>query len=132
MEYLAPLALFLFFLGVITLLGRERGPVRGVLGGATVDQRRVVRGFVGAFLVAWILGMVAIVGPHATTPLLVPAGFLIVGMGVAHGVDYRGLRGALARDPRNFRLATRWAAPVLVLIGLGWAAGGVAATVSGL
>jgi hypothetical protein len=132
MEYLAPVALFLFFLGVITLMGRERGPARGVLGGATAEQRRVARGFFAAFLVAWALGIVAIVGPEETTPLLIPAGLIIAAMGVAHWFDFRGVRGALARDPDNYRLALRYAGPGLVIIGLGWAAGGVAATVSGL
>ena len=130
MEYLAPFAVLLFFAGVIALMGRERGPVRGELGGATADQKRVVRGFGAAFLVAWALGGVAMLGPDETTPLLTPAGLIIVAMGVAHWIDYRGIRGALARDPDNYGLATRWAAPVLLVIGIGWAAGGIAAALT--
>ena len=130
MEYLAPFAVFLFFAGVLTLMGRERGPVRGELGGATVDQRRVVRGFLAVSLTAWALGMVAIAGPDETTPLLAPAGLILIAIGAAHWLDYRGLRGALAKDPRNHRLATRWAAPALLVIGAAWAAGGIAAALT--
>ena len=127
---MAPIALFLFFAGILALQNRDRGPVRGELGGATVDQKRAARGFLTAFLVAWALGVAAIVGPDEIVPLLIPSGLIIVAMGIAHWVDYRGVRGALAKDPRNFRLATRWAAPALVLIGGAWTAGGIAAVLT--
>ena len=98
---MAPLALFVFFAGVLLLRERQRAPVRGELGGPTADQRRVVRQFLGILLVAWALGVVAIVGPDELRPLGAVAVVLLVLCAIALAADYRGVRGALLRGRQD-------------------------------
>jgi peptidoglycan/LPS O-acetylase OafA/YrhL len=97
LEYVAPLALFVFFAGVLLLRERQRTPVRGELGGPTADQRQVVRHLLAVLLVAWAIGVVAIVGPDELLPLGAAAVVLLVLCGVAVAADYRGVRAALRR-----------------------------------
>ena len=130
MNYLAPLALFVFFAGILALQARAKEKRGGELGGPTADQRRVARAFQGTLLVGWGLGISAFVGPDALWPLAVAGGALLVLAGIAVGVDYRGTRSALARSFDNGFFSGRLWGWGLIFIGLCWATLGIAAALT--
>jgi hypothetical protein len=138
MEFVAPIALFLFFLGVMYIQGRRRGNPYGELGGPTADQKRVARGFQAVMIGGWVLLMVALIGPDEALPLLAPAGAIFFAGGLAFQLDYRGLRDALTRvdaqsaSTRIFgvRNVTPLWGVLGMLIGLGFLAGGIAAALT--
>ena len=138
MEYVAPVALFLFFLGLMAVQARRRGSPYGEAPAPTAEQKRVARTFQAVMLVAWGLTLAAIVGGDALLPLLVPAGALIFAGGLAFQLDAWGLREALTRadaqslGARAFgaRSVTPWWGVPAMVIGLGFLAGGVAAALT--
>ena len=138
MEYLAPVAVFLFFLGVLAIQARRRGNPHGDVPAPTPGQKRVARVFQGAMLVAWACTLAAVVGGDDLLPLLAPAGAIVFAPGLAFQLDAWGLRDAWARiDAQSMSariFGTRgvpplWGALAMVL-GLGFLAGGIAAAVT--
>ena len=138
MNYVAPLALFVFFLGVMYLQARKRGNPYGEIGGPTAEQKRLGRRFQAAMIVGWAILMAAVVGPDSLLPLIAPAGAIFFGGGLAFQLDYRGLRAALSRmdaqsaGARIFGARTvtpLWGILAMVL-GLGFMAGGIAAALT--
>jgi hypothetical protein len=84
------------------------------------------------FFVAWLLGLVGIIG--GLTPLIAPAGLLIATIGLMLFKNFRGLRDRMRkREERswNYRLtesrsATKFGGVLMILVGIGWLAMGVA------
>jgi hypothetical protein len=138
MNYVAPVALFLFFLGLMALQGRRRGNPYGDTAAPTRDQKRLARSFQALMVVAWALTIVALVAGDDLLPLLIPAGALIFGSGLAFQLDFRGLREAFLRldsqsaGARFFgaRSVTPYWGILTMIIGAGFIAGGTAAAVT--
>ena len=89
--------------------------------------------FTGAFVSAWALGFAGLVGSRGG--LLIPAGALLVAVGVGILADAGSVRSGLhwlhrdspAYYPPHDRTAYwRFYGVAIVLVGLGWAAGGIA------
>jgi hypothetical protein len=86
------------------------------------------------FFVAWLLGMVGLVG--GIIVLIAPAGLILATIGLLLFTNHDGFRDRMrAREERslNYRLtelrtATKFGGALLTIIGLGWFAIGVGVT----
>src|SRR5690349_13358072 len=110
----APFLVFAIFLGFFWLRGRERpreepslepAPTGTALG-RLVRGNPPVNGAADAFarfglFAAWVLGLVAIAG--GVTPLLMPAGALLIAIGVLYARDTGGIRDRLIERQRRSR-----------------------------
>jgi hypothetical protein len=137
-EYAAPVAVFLFFLGVMALQARRRGNPYGGAAAPTPEQKRLARAFQIPMIAGWALTLVAVIGGDDFLTLLIPAGMLILAGGAAFQFDYRGIREAVTRmDARSVsarffgvRTVTPLWGVLAMLIGVGFLAGGIAAAVT--
>jgi hypothetical protein len=146
MKEAAPFLVFAFFLGLIWLQNRGRpreapsgepataGDVvrRHVLGNPPVDGVADAFTRFGLFA-AWLLGFVAIV--NGVTPLTVPAGVLLVAIGVLCVRNTDGIRERLAERRRRssgYRIfggttrVTPFLGVAMTIIGILWLVIGVA------
>ena len=137
-NYVAPVTLFLFFLGLMALQGRRCGNPYGDTPAPTRDQKRLARSFQALVVVAWALTIVTLIAGDDLLPLLIPAGALIFCSGLAFQLDYRGLREAFMRldsqsvSARFFgaRSVTPYWGISAMIVGAGFIAGGTAAAVT--